>query len=128
MGFTRRQRPLRRFFNRLASTGASRRRDERLKEEVEEHLALLAEEYVRAGMPPIEARRKAILKFGAIEAVQESYSAEGRLLFVESLLQDLRYALRMFANSPEFPVLAATSLALAIGANTRIFSFAKQAL
>ena len=60
-------RSLKRFFTRL-QTSATRGRDEgRLRDEIEEHLALQTAENLRSGLPPDEARRQAVLKFGSVE-------------------------------------------------------------
>ena len=72
---------LRRLFKRLANLAVRRRPDQRLQEEIEEHLSLQTEEYVRAGMTPAEAHRRAILKLGPVGAIRESYFAEARVPF-----------------------------------------------
>ena len=113
---------LMRFFVRLSNFVAGRRADRRLREEMEEHLALQFEENLRAGMPALEARRQAVLKFGAAEKIREEYHAEQSLPFIENLLRDLRYALRQLANSPGFAAIAILTMALGIGATTAIYS------
>ena len=69
-------RMLDRLFVRLWNFGFGRRGDERLREEMEEHIAMQSEENVRAGMTPTEARRQAVLKLGAVEAIREQYREE----------------------------------------------------
>ena len=69
-------RALNRCFSRIWNFATRRRSDERLREELDQHVALQTEENVRLGMSPQEARRQALLKLGAIEAIRERYREE----------------------------------------------------
>jgi predicted permease len=113
---------LRRFFIRFSNFAGRRRADRRLREEMAEHVALQTEENLRVGMTPGEARRQAVLKLGAAEAIHESHHAEQSLPLVENLLLDLRYAFRMLLRSPGFATIAILTMALGVGATTAIYS------
>ena len=115
-------RTLRRFFRRLSYWATTQRDEERLRAEIEEHLALQTAENVQAGLSPVEARRQAVLKFGGVETMKESYRDQRGLPVLEALIQDTRYAVRRLRRAPAFTMATILTLALGIGATTSIFT------
>jgi hypothetical protein len=73
-------------------------------------------------MSPQEARRAALLKFGGITQVKESYRSQRGLPFVNEILQDIRFGARQAKHNPGFAVIAILTLAMGIGANTAVFT------
>src|SRR5882724_1506394 len=115
-------RSLRRFLSRLANLATRRAQDERLREEIEEHIALQTAENLRAGLSPVEARRQAMLKFGGVEAMKQDYRAERGLLLIENLLNDVPYAIGTLRRTPGLTAFVVITLALGIGMTSATFS------
>ena len=113
---------LRRFFARLTSFTARRAQDERLREEIEEHIVLQTAENLRAGLSAVEARRQAMLKFGGVEAIKQDYRGRRGLPFIENVVQDVRFALRSLRRTPGLTAFVVITLALGIGMTSSTFS------
>ena len=95
---------------------------EQLREELEFHIENYAADLTRDGVGRDEAMRRARVELGSIAAGSEQCRAAWGTRFVDELRGDLRFAARMLARSPAFTLIAAGSLALAIGANATIFA------
>ena len=96
--------------------------DADLSEEVRTHLELLAADYERRGMTPVQARHAARRAFGGVQQMTESYRDWRGLPWVEILWQDTRYAGRQLRRAPGFAVAAIVTLGLAIAAAVTVFS------
>lgn len=105
-----------------------RHRAREIHEEVESHLAMRAELSRAAGMSPEEARSGARRQFGNAALIEEDVRRVRGLPWLESLGQDARYALRGFRRSPVFTAAAVLTIALGIGASTKVFSLVDRIL
>jgi len=119
---------LRAMIARLAGLFQKDFRDRELRDEFESHLEMHIDDNVRAGMSPEEARRQALVKFGGLEAAKESVRETARLRWIETTVQDIRYALRGLRLNPGFAATAILSLALGIGSSLAIFTVADNLL
>jgi hypothetical protein len=116
------------IFRRIANLFSRSKIDLEIEDELRSHIEMRVEDNIANGMSPEAARRDALLKFGNPIVMQEKVTHMDAALGLDTLFRDIRYASRMLWRSKGFTAVAVGSLALGIGANTIIFSLAKEGL
>jgi macrolide transport system ATP-binding/permease protein len=119
---------LRAILRRIIGVVPRQQQEQDFSEELASHLQLHIDDNLRSGMTADEARREALIKLGGIEHTKQTHRETRTIPFLETLLQDIRYALRQLRHSPGFSATAILMLTLGIGSSVAIFAFVDAAL
>jgi len=113
---------LRILWARLCDPFARRRREAAFREEIEAHLEMGIENHIARGLSRKDATAAARREFGAVEPMKETYRDQRGLPWLDSWVQDARFAFRLLTRERAFALAAVTTLALGIGTTTTVFS------
>ncbi len=107
---------------------ARKRMENDLDRELRFHFESQVADKTRSGISENEARRLTRLEFGGIDQIKEDCRESRGTLWLESIVQDVRYGLRQLRKSPGFTLTVVITLALGIGANTSVFTLVHSVL
>ena len=113
---------LRALWMRILGVLRPARADADFHAELESHIAMHTDDFVRAGLTPVEARRQALIRLGGVEQARQAHRERRVLPQVESIVRDLAYGARSLRKNPTITAIAVLSIGLGIGANATIFS------
>jgi putative ABC transport system permease protein len=119
---------LRVLLSRMLDLLLRRRRDDRLSQEIQTHLDLLTEEFAARGLSAQDARQAARRAFGGVSGMEGAYRDQRGLPALDSLVQDVRFALRLLAKDRRFTIAIVIALVLGIGVNNSVFTLINTAL
>jgi len=121
-------RGLRALWMRARSVFQRDRVESEFSAELDAHIAMHTEAGVEAGLNPADARRQALLRLGGKEQVQQAHRGQRGILWIENLVQDVRYGVRTLLRTPGFTLTAVLTVGLGVGACTAIFSLVNAVL
>ncbi|MGC2402863.1 MAG: ABC transporter permease [Acidobacteriaceae bacterium] len=110
------------LYRRISNLFARSQVGREIDAELESHIAMRTEDNIASGMPPEEAQRNALLRFGNSTVVKERVTAADAALVLDSIREDIQYGIHGLLKSPGFTIAATLTLALGIGINSSLYS------